>query len=63
MTTIYHEQGFDEDKYFGVAITCMRCGGSGVDPVEEDQLCWGCDGEGWVIDTDIESAEDAEIPY
>lgn len=29
MTTIYHEQGFDEDKYFGIQIDCPNCGGSG----------------------------------
>jgi len=29
MTTIYHEQGFDEDKYFGVQVVCPDCEGQG----------------------------------
>ena len=29
MTTIYHEQGFDEDKYFGNQVACPTCGGLG----------------------------------
>jgi DnaJ-class molecular chaperone len=29
MVTIYHEQGFDEDKYFGVQVICPKCDGKG----------------------------------
>lgn len=50
MTTIYHEQGFDEDKYFGIQIECPDCNGQG---------CWKCGEKGWTIvsgDADLEYA-------